>query len=219
MNARTIFLSCGLLLLLGVSACQRVETDFDPETDFTVYHTFAWEPRQQTMESEVERDFPHLMGDIRAAIATGMVARGVTEVAPNQADLLLNVYLELAPYAVDASADASGGGPDMPSRELGPLVIAPYSVTQVDDVDLNRQLQDGTLLLNVTDCANSNLVWQGWLRKVVDMDNLREVEWGKQPGAGEVRYRRRMVGHAVDRLLASFPPRQASPPRTNGGQP
>ena len=202
-----VFGGVGLLLVLALSACQRVETDFDPATDFTVYHTFAWQPRQQAMETEVERDYPHLMDDIRAAIATGMVARGFVEVSPDQADVWLNVYLELAPYAVGAKPDGSHDDSDMPSRELGPLVIAPYSVMQVEDVDLNRQLQEGTLLLNVTDCASSNLVWQGWLRKVVDMDNLREVEWGKKPDAGEVRYRRRMVGHAAERLLAPFPPR------------
>ncbi|MCE9615719.1 MAG: DUF4136 domain-containing protein [Lentisphaerae bacterium] len=198
------------LAALGLAAmmtgCQRAETDYDPYTDFTAYTRFAWNAPEREAESATERDYPHLLADIREMVATNLVHKGLTLAEPGDADLLLTVHLELADYhtAPDANAD---GHSDIPSQKLGPLVLAPYSVTEMDNSDLNRELQEGTLLLNMFERESGEPVWQGWLRRVMDVENIRDVEWRQRPDASDVTYRRRMVRQAVDRLLADFPPK------------
>lgn len=184
---------------LAISGCQRVETDYDPYTDFAVYKTFSWAPSQQVAESATERDYPHLMADFRETIGAALTKKGFAEAGGDGADLLLRAHLELAPYSVDTSKDA-------PAPQLGPLVLGPYSVTRGDDTELDRELQEGTMLLTMTVRASGEPVWQGWMRKVLDVENIREVEWSKEPGAGEVSYRHKVVLGTVERLLAKFPP-------------
>lgn len=181
------------------TGCQRVETDSDPFTDFAVYTSFAWDGSQSVAESQMDRDYPHLMADLRDAVTQGLVAKGMQEVEMDAASLLLRAHLELAPYRDENSGDA-------PATKLGPLVLAPYSVTQADDTEINRELQEGTIMLIMTDRTNEKPVWQAWMRRVIDMDNLRQVEWGKNPVAADITYRHKMIRKAVEKLLAEYPP-------------
>lgn len=194
-------------MMLGASGCQKVESDFSPQTDFTRYRTFAWEVRQSNVESEADRDYPHLMGEIREQVDAGLKHRGFVPADVAAADLTLEAHLELAPYQLEPDANGDGAT-DVPSRQLGPVVLAPYSVTEMDNGDVNRELQSGTLLLNMRDRAGDVLVWQGWVGQVMDMENVRTVEWKRKPAAGDVRYRQRMIARLVNALLKEFPPKQ-----------
>lgn len=195
-----------LMLALTVLGCQRAQTDYDPKTDFSVYHSFAWEPRQPDVESETERDYPRLMDEVREALAVELEHKGLVRGTPADADLLLGAHVELAPYRTDTQGALTTEDPDLPARKLGPLVLAPYSVTQVDDEEIDRQLQEGTLLLNVTERQSASLLWQGWVRHVVDLGEIRHVEWKRDPDAGQVHYQHRLITRAAKRLLADFPP-------------
>lgn len=196
-------------LLAGLigAGCQRVETDYNPHTDFSKFKTFAWEGSQKIVENEMERDYPKLMEDFRATISAAMESKGLHQADADTADLLLSAHLELSPYSTGPGSEGSGKGADAPAHELGPLVLAPYSVTQVENSNLDRQLEEGTLLLNMTNPTSGAPLWQGWIRRVVDVANLRDVEWRRDASAGDVNYRHRMVVQAVARLLSGFPPK------------
>jgi len=195
-----------LMLALVALGCQRAQTDYDPRTDFSRYQSFAWEPRQPDVESETERDYPRLMDEVREALAVELEHKGFVRGTAADADLLLGAHVEMDPYRTDERGALTTEDPDLPAHKLGPLVLAPYSVTQVDDEEIDRQLQEGTLLLNITERQSTELLWQGWVKHVVDVGEIRHVEWKRDPDAGQVHYQHRLITRAAERLLADFPP-------------
>ena len=194
-----------LCALLAAGGCRRAETDYDPATDFSQYHTYAWAPAAEGLVTPSERDFPGLIAALCAAADARLSAVGLHPVAPARADLHLQLHLELSPYHIEPPSANDAGRSDVPSRRLGPLVVAPYSVTQVEDSELNRELEEGALLLNMQDARTGELVWQSWLHRVIDVENLRASEWRREPDAAERRYRDRVAKKAVATLLADFP--------------
>ena len=150
------------------------------------------------------RDFPDMLSEVRSSVITGLKARGFTVAPPGQADLFVIAHVEIVPYK--SSADTHIKGRDMPARKLGPIVLAPYSVTQIDNEAVNREMQEGTLLVNFSDRRSKALVWQGWIRQVFDLNKIRAAEWNRTPDKGYLRHRQRTIQKAVDRILSDFPP-------------
>lgn len=202
---RRIVIVCGLGMAL-CTGCQRATVDYAPETDFTAYPRFAWDPRRGAAEAAMEQTYPKLMDDIRLALTGELQARGFTPAPPEAADLLLVAHVELVPYETDSRGNPAPEGSELPAHKLGPLVIAPYAATPVDDDERERQLQEGTILLNMTDRRTGALLWQGWMNRLLDAAELRHVEWARDPDPAQVRYQHRLVRKAAARLLADFPP-------------
>ena len=197
-----------LLSALTLSACQRAHTDFDPRTEFSTYKTFAWTGHDTEGESMSARDFPDMLSEVRTGVITGLKARGLTVATPGKADLLVTAHVEIVPYK--SSADTHIKGRDIPARKLGPIVLAPYSVTQIDNEAVNREMREGTLLVNLSDRRSRALVWQGWISQVFDLNKIRAAEWDRTPDKGYLRHRQRTIQKAVDRILSDFPPKSAT---------
>ena len=199
-----VFRVLGVVFLFALPACQRAHTDFDPGTDFSVYKTFSLVSGDQETEAIVAPQFPEMVKEVAAEAISALKSRGFLAASPEQADLLVTTHIEIVPY--ESPAETHITDRDIPSRKLGPVVLAPYSVTQIDDEAVNRQMQEGTILLNITDFKSGELIWQGWISKVFDLNKLREKEWNQNPDPGYLRHRQRAIQKAVESILADFPP-------------
>jgi len=184
--------------------CQSAHTSFDPAADFSDYESYAWDPRLKTSESVMDRDFPEIIQIVKESMSTGLVDKHLALDEPESADLIVSYHIELAPYR-DEDGDRLMAE-DVPSSRLGPLVVVPFGVTQIDDESINREMREGTLLISLTDRESGKLVWQGWASKIVDLNRMREEEWTRDPDKMYLRYRKRNIEKAVAKILNDYPP-------------
>ena len=174
-----------LALLAGASlACAtvRVTVDYDPNEDFSSYRTFAWFPIVRP-SSDPEVASPLVDARIRAAVARELEAKGYRQVIDRTPDFYVTWHVsvedKLDVYTVDRGYVGSWG------------YVVSIPETRV------RQYEEGTLLIDVADAREKQLVWRG-----VGKGRLRRQPTPEQLTAD--------VDGAVAEILERFPPEPRS---------
>jgi hypothetical protein len=131
----TSLLRLTLVAILAGCASAKVNTDWDRDTRFADYHTYAWmdTPQMRAMQQGTLFD-----RRLRSAVEGQLAAKGFRRSDPNgDADVLL-VYHAGVRDKIDV-------------QQWG------YAARRLDV----RQYQQGTLVIDVVDARSKSLVWRG----------------------------------------------------------
>lgn len=157
-----------LLVLLALVGCAsaQVATDYDKAADFSGYRTYAWITGTQAANPLIEQR-------IKTAVDRHLAARGLTKVTDSP-DLQVATHASTS-VQQQVSVDSFGYG----------YAGAGWGGTMVNV----RNVDVGTLLLDLVDASSQQLVWRGMATDVVGHSVSQEK-----------------VDRAVGKMLSSFPP-------------
>jgi len=176
-----------LAIALPFLACSssRIQSDYDYETDFSSYSTFAW---YQTEVSDGPTQGPSQIvdGRIRRAIAENVQARGLTQVESGEADLLLTYYVSLnSQMRFNTTGWGYGYGWGWgPSWRFGYGFWPGWTTTTV------HTYHEGTIIIDIIDREKNQLVWRGVTTRVL----------GKKSHSDE------KIDQSMSRVFVDFPP-------------
>ena len=187
MRMRTVLV--GAALAVAALACGSktgVLHEFSPQTapKLRAYQSFAWLPHPGGGDT---RDTPNVVAvQIRRVVDSVLLARGYGMTTENP-DFLLGQHLAY-PDEMDARTVNTyygygldwWGGPDAPGTW--------------------QEFATGTLIIDVVDGAENQLVWRGAAAANIE------------PGSADVRERNRRIKDAVAQILKGFPPDVSSRP-------
>lgn len=170
-----------LLALLASCGSIRARSQHAPEVDFAAYRTFAIVP------AETETPGLPRFGELRErrlerAIAARLERKGLTEVAPEEADLHVSFTM-----ATQHKTGAWGGEDEDEPVWEGDLS---YEDVSGEELEHTTYFVSGTIVIDFVDRSAERLVWHGWA--TADITDPRKTE-------------RREVD-AVSAILAKYPP-------------
>ncbi|MGI9276433.1 MAG: DUF4136 domain-containing protein [Endozoicomonas sp.] len=178
----TSLLALCVLVLTGC-ASQRVDWDYDATQQMTGWKTYAW---IEKTDSEAASSY-HLDGlldrRVRAAVDRGFQARGIRQVAAADADFLVN-YLTVTKTRREDNQVVTSMGYGLGSRGLG---LGVRTETRV------RDYEEGSLIIDIVNPADKELVWRGRSRSRVVESSTPEKRTEK-------------IDAAVQAILEGFPP-------------
>ncbi len=168
-------------LVLSGCASYQVESDFDPEVDFSQYGTFAWLPRTPDANSPIKSD-SLLYNRIERAVNNNLAAKGM-RLAESEADasLLVTEHIGIEQKLRVNTTNYGYGYGSWGYYGGG------YQQTQVD------QYEEGTLMIDLIDAKTKQLVWRGTAQS--RLQNLKTPE-----------ERNKRIREAVDAILEKYPP-------------
>lgn len=181
-----LFCLSGILLLAGCST--PVKTDYKTGTDFSRYKTFALMPLPQQASAEDPGLVLRLAQPATDAVVSQLTAKGMTEAATNQADLVVNLRGRSLPRI--EVRDYGYTYPAMTRYGTYTVVRNPYTTISTT--------QERTLIIEMLDHHSKELVWVGWTKK----------ESSKQVTAADLQ-------KAIQEILAEFPPPPPALQKTN----
>ncbi len=190
----TTYLRAALALVLtsALLACSNnptvVSTDF-VALDYSKHTRFAWFEGDMTRHSGVT-DIGHQR--IQENIVADLQGKGFTLVEPAEADLIVN-YSVVAREKVDINTYQvyDGYAPGFTwNRDHGAIVNKTreeYTETQVEEY------YEGTLIVDILDAGNNQIVWRGVGRKRLSEEMDKEA-------------RDRLIKEVVSSVMKNFPP-------------
>jgi len=161
------------IAMVCAALAQDVRTNFMPGTDFSKFHTYKW----VNIEGGAH---PNQIVDqeIKQAIDSQLAAKGLTKTEADQADLYVG-YQTAVNQEKQWNSYGMGGG-----VRWGGMATATSST-----------ISNGTLVVDMYDPSNKQLVWTGAATKTLDPSSNPEKN-------------QKNLDKAVARLLKSFPPKQ-----------
>jgi hypothetical protein len=171
----------GLAFTLAFAMCaathaQDVRTNYLPGTDFSKYHAYKW----ATIGDGGAPD-QILDAQIKQAIDSQLVAKGLTKVDRDKPDLLIGYQVALTK---EREWNANGRGFGFPWFDGGTATSSTINV--------------GTLVLGIYDPAAKQLVWTGSASKSIDNSN-------------DPQKIQKNLNKATQKLLKDFPPGRKKP--------
>ena len=155
-----------LIFTLVPHAMAKSKVDFDPNLDFSKFKTFAYIGGTQMLEFRPLNP-DRIKNDVHAEVAKALIARGLTEVKPDQQpDLVVR-------YSANSQSKIVTGGLGA-WDQLGTFVDYYWAYT-FDMMQAESSL-DGMLVIDLIDLKRKELAWRLYLeQKIVDEDSI----WGK----------------------------------------
>lgn len=176
-----------IAVALPVFACSssRIQTDYDHQTDFSTYTTFAW---FQADENLGPTDGPSQLVDrrIRNAIAENLKASGLRRAESGNADLTITYYATLnsqMQFHTTGWGYGAGWG-------WGPRWGYGYGFWPGWTTTTVHTYHEGTIIIDIIDREQNQLVWRGVTARVL----------GKKSHSDEE------IDQAMSRVFADFPP-------------
>ena len=171
------------VLALGLGACASQPTgysDFDRETDFSGYRSFAWISANPLVVASVDPVNPALEGIIMDEVKSYLEARGF-----RFADNVANADMVIG-FSV-------GGNETLrstvyPGQYRQDVIIGQTMRTEVHAQDST----EGGIVIDVFDRESKQKKWMGWALRELTMNDLREL--------------RPAVRELVSVILDHFPP-------------
>jgi hypothetical protein len=170
------------LLALVLAACSsvQIDTDYDPNADFSALRSYAWLAEKQPPTGDPRIDSALVDARIRGAIEAQLAEHGLRGVEASEADFLVAYHV-----AVERRLDVQTLYRSYGRAGWGG---AGYSDTVV------RDYEEGTLLIDFLHPETGDLLWRGSAQA-----RLREQ---RTPEARD-RYAHIIVG----KIFAAYPPR------------
>jgi len=152
-----------LILTLAPLASAKSKVDFDPNLDFSKYKTFAYIGGKNMLEFR-QLNPDRIKNDVHAEVAKALIARGLTEVQPDQQpDLVIRYWANSQSKIVTSSLGAWD--------QLGGFVDYYWAYT-FDLMQAESSL-DATLVIDLIDLKRKDLAWRLYLeQKIVDDDSI-----------------------------------------------
>jgi hypothetical protein len=174
----------GLIVLFLAATCiacaTRVEVEFDPQADFSGYHTWAWLPPAQQAEKARRVDDPDLDAIVRSCVERELADRGYRQAAQQPPDFYVTYHVEVVReieiHTETPASQTLSSHHDSPS----------YTVTASER--RLRVYEKGTLAVEIFDGRQRQPVWHGV--------ETRKVRRSFEP----------QVAAAVAKILEQFPP-------------
>ncbi len=166
--------------LAGSGCATDVQVDFDPHEDFSRYHTWDWLPAGWKVAAPGGRVDRGLDALVRGAIERELSERGYQRVPSRDADFLVTYHVSLELQLVRVMETPAVQTLHNPHREGGFEVTASRPSLQA--------YEKGTLVLDVADGRDRQLVWRG-----IGTRRVRES------------FKNR-VDEVVSKVFESFPP-------------
>ena len=192
-----MLLAFALLWLSGVAGCStfRVQTDYDPQFDFSALRSWSWAevPQKKTGDPLVDAD-SLLSKRVRRAVEEQLVARGYPRVEAEASDFRVAFFIVVEDkLSVTTINDYYGYGPGWRDRyPYGPGGgYGPGGASSQTVVD---QYREGSLILDVARSDGNALVWRGSATTRLSEETSPEKAEKK-------------INEAVSKLLAAFPPK------------
>ena len=178
-SLRFSVLACAGGILLTAGCSTPVKTDYKAGATFSQYRTFALLPLPQ----KAPADDPGLMLRIaqpaREAVVGELTGKGLTEAAPNLADLSVNLKGQSLPRVEIRNEGFSY--PVMTRYGMVNVVQNPYTSVST--------YNERTLIIEMLDNRAKEVVWVGWMKK----DSSKPVK-------------PEVLQEAIRKILAKFPP-------------
>lgn len=182
-----------LALLAGVAGCSTMEInyDYDPQADFAGLKTYDWldEPQKPTGDPRIDGN-TILESRIHEAVDSVLAARGFTKVTSNP-DFLVAYHVSLDRRRSIQTLNSYYG--------YGPGWGYGYGVTHRPGYwggapgTYVYEYEEGTLLLDIVNPENKELMWRGSAQD--------EVSFKSEPEKYQAQ-----INEAVRKMLEKFPP-------------
>jgi len=156
-----------------------VTVDYDPEEDFSTYKTFGWLPERPPPTGDPRLDSPLIDSRVRRAVDSTLTARGFRKILDGTPDFWVTYHT-----GVEQKLDVYTMNRGYVNRWGYTVSVPETRVSQYDE---------GTLVLDIADARERELVWRG-----VAQGRLRSQPTPDQTTAA--------VNEAVAELLKQFPP-------------
>jgi len=183
MHGRFVILGAAVIAASGCAG-MKVNQDFAPGTDFSPYRTVSWMPAQGLAGGNTLID-----QRIRAAVESGLQAKGLQLVSSGPSDLVVAFQLILRDQT-DYQTVNSGYGPGWGYGMYGARGVGGMGVSTTTPVTYTM----GTLILDFFDARSKELVWRGSAEGKI---NETRTPQERQERANE----------AVTKILEQFPPK------------
>jgi hypothetical protein len=163
------------LLICAVTLAQDVKSNFMPGTDFTKYHTYKWVVIEGGSHPNQIID-----AQIKNSIDSQLAAKGLKKTDGDNADLDLG-YQVAIDQQKQWNAYGMGGG----LRWGGGMATAQSTTINI-----------GTIVLDMYDPSDKNLVWTGTATKTLDPSSSQEKN-------------QKSLDKAMQKLLKNYPPKKS----------
>lgn len=140
--------------LPAFSQQEMVAMDEKPDADFEEYQTYAWTSDVEGPSTIFTLNDLALKSTIKDAIQYELDARGYQMAGGPNADLLIN-------FKVFEEAT------EIPGFTQDPNVIGPDAARELENKK-TYQLEKGSLLIQMVDKKDGNVVWQGYASGIMD---------------------------------------------------
>lgn len=149
----------GLVVWLSSCSTSRVNTDADPKTDLSRYHTFKFTDSDDQAGPNPLYHSSLLENAIHAEIALQLEKRGIREDLEHP-DMLVayHTFTEKKQSSVNNYYPMMYGGW---SWRLYPWGYAPYPYGYWNGYNRTEEYTEGTLIVDAVDARSNQLVWRG----------------------------------------------------------
>ena len=165
-----------IAMLLTGCATISVQTDYDPEVDFSGYKTYGWLPMSTSKQSGANLRFSRTLfhGKLKKAAHEALGERGLQH-SDDDPDLLITYHVNVRH-----------------KREVY-VTNHGYNYWQgASDIDVH-EYREGTLILDFIDRRTNQLVWRGiGAGTTAGIDNPQDLQ--------------KRLDKAVRKMVADFPP-------------
>lgn len=171
-----------IVYLLNGCAALEVQTDYDPDIDFSRYKTYQWVPGPQKVTGNPRLDNPLLDKRIRSAVEKELAAKGYVKAENGRPDFKVAYHTALEMRSEYRTIDDFYRG------------YGYYGYTGWGGrTTYVYQYEEGTLILDIIDAKTNSLVWRGTARAEI-MEYRKNEKRDKQ------------LHNIVHRMIAKFPP-------------
>ena len=169
-----------LLLVFMLTGCasMRVTSDFDDTADFSTYSSFAWMAKPDQVQDNLTR-LGQIQGRIESAVEQNLISHGFQKTS-DAPDFYVVYHAAVEQQITGATIDTWGYGYRRPLRRSGVV----YADVSVDS------FQEGTLIIDIVDASQNELVWRGTAIGAVNTPQQAAEK----------------IDEAVQRILMDFPP-------------
>ena len=172
-------------IIFGFSCSSTsVQTDFDHQSDFTSYRTFAWYMQSEEPKAPTAGVNQIVDGRIRRAIAANLVGSGLSQTEPLSADLFVTYYASLSQKMRMYTSGWGYGWGYGPRWGYGYAYWPGWSYTSVST------WSEGSIIVDIVDRRKEQLVWRGVITRALSKKSSTEEE----------------INQAMKRVMSAFPP-------------
>lgn len=174
-----------MFTLYGCSSV-RVNSDFDPAVDYSVFHTYSW--KKVNIQGDALANNPLLYKSITKAIDRYMQARGYQKTEPNSADILFAIHA-----CEKEKMRVIDRGPGPRGYYSDPWYYPWRGRTPYDSrIDVSYYTE-GTLIVDIVERKKQELIWRGLGTGIVHASSSQEKK-------------AKAIDEYVRKILDQFPP-------------
>ena len=177
MRLSRLILSAALTLAVASTAlAQKVKTDYDKNTNFTQYKTFAWIKQPKTTDPLMAQ---RVVEEVNAALA----AKGLQLVTNGNADLVIAAHAATQQeHTLNTFYDGFGGGWGW--RRFGGGGFGTATTT-------DTPYEVGTLVIDMFDAKTKEAIWRGTSTKTLSDNPEKNAK---------------AVNEGITKMFKNFPP-------------